>query len=134
GDVRLVAGPVESVRVEGDAVRVAMRERLTDQLIETSAGWVINCTGPVPSNSVESNPVIGSLLVRGWLRLDELALGLETTLNGNAIDARGREISDLFIVGTLRKPASWESTAVPELRNQAAGVAEQAILMLGRCR
>jgi uncharacterized NAD(P)/FAD-binding protein YdhS len=31
---------------------------------------------------------------------------------------------DLFVIGTLRKPSVWESTAVPELRNQAAAVAE----------
>jgi hypothetical protein len=33
------------------------------------------------------------------------------------------------VVGTLRKPDLWESTAVPELRQQAAAAAE-AILAL----
>ena len=107
-----------------------MRERGSDRLIELEASWVINCTGPLPSNSVESNPVIGSLLVSGVLRPDELSLGIETTLNGNAIDAEGREVADLFLVGTLRKSTDWESTAVPELRNQAAAVAKAAIGLL----
>jgi uncharacterized NAD(P)/FAD-binding protein YdhS len=127
GAVRLVAGRVESAHAEGDGVRVVLRERVTDRLIESQAAWVVNCTGPMPSNSVESNPVIGSLIVYGLLRPDELALGVETTSDGNAIAADGSEVSDLFIVGTLRKPASWESTAVPELRNQAAAVADRVI-------
>jgi uncharacterized NAD(P)/FAD-binding protein YdhS len=33
----------------------------------------------------------------------------------------------MFVVGTLRKPALWESTAVPELRGQAATVAERVL-------
>jgi len=35
----------------------------------------------------------------------------------------GAAVPDLAVVGTLRKPATWESTAVPELRSQAAEVA-----------
>ncbi len=91
---------------------------------------MINCTGPLPSNSVESNPVIGSLLVSGVLRPDELSLGIETTPEGNAIDADGREVADLFLVGTLRKSTDWESTAVPELRSQAAAAAEGVLGLL----
>lgn len=124
GLVRVIAGRVASAQAEDHSVRLYVRERGDDRLIELNAGWVINCTGPTASNSAESNPAIGSLLVHGWLRPDELALGLETTPEGNAIDAEGDAISDLFVVGTLRKPSLWESTAVPELRTQAASAAE----------
>ncbi len=130
GEVRVVAGRVESAQAESDGVRLLVRERAANRLLEWRPGWVINCTGPVPSNSVESNPVIGSLLVSGWVQPDELALGIETTPAGNALAEDGREVSDLFVVGTLRKPALWESTAVPELRNQAATVAESIIRLL----
>jgi uncharacterized NAD(P)/FAD-binding protein YdhS len=94
---------------------------------ELSAAWVINCTGPMPANRPESNPVIGSLLSQGQLCLDELALGIETTTAGNAIASGGAEVPNMFVVGTLRKPAVWESTAVPELRGQAATVAERIL-------
>jgi uncharacterized NAD(P)/FAD-binding protein YdhS len=124
GVVRIVAGTVAAAQAADDGVRLFVRERGEERLIELRAGWVVNCTGPAASNSAESNPVIGSLLVHGWVRPDELALGLETGADGNAIDAAGRPAQDLFVVGTLRKPAFWESTAVPELRNQAAAVAE----------
>ena len=46
--------------------------------------------------------------------------------DGRAL-ARGRIIDDLVVVGTLRKPDLWESTAVPELRQHAA-LAAEAIL------
>ncbi len=99
----------------------------TNRLVELHADWVINCTGPAPSNSAAANPAVGSLLVQGFLHPDELGLGIETSAVGNApLDTQGREVPDLFIVGTLRKPALWESTAVPELRQQAAAVGQQA--------
>jgi len=126
-DLRLIAGWVVSVNVDKDKVRVCIRLKGTGRQIELPTSWVINCTGPMPSNSPESNPVIGSLLVQGWLRLDELALGIETTATGNAIAADRADVPGLFVVGTLRNPAFWESTAVPELRGQAATVAERVL-------
>jgi uncharacterized NAD(P)/FAD-binding protein YdhS/predicted metal-dependent enzyme (double-stranded beta helix superfamily) len=128
--VRIVAGSVASAAAEPDGIRLYVRERGDDRLLEIRAGWVINCTGPTASNSADSNPAIGSLIVHGYVRPDELSLGLETTSNGNAIDATGKSVANLFIVGTLRKPLLWESTAVPELREQAAMVAEQLIEQL----
>jgi uncharacterized NAD(P)/FAD-binding protein YdhS len=132
GEVRLVAGRVESARAEGDVVRLAVRPRGAGRPAELAAAWVINCTGPLPSNSAESNPVIGSLLVSGLLRPDELSLGVETTDGGTAVAADGSEVADLFVVGTLRKSADWESTAVPELRQQAAAAAAGVLDLLAR--
>ncbi len=124
---RIIAGTVASAQAHEDGVRLYVRERGDDRMMEIRTAWVVNCTGPAASNSTESNPAIGSLLVHGWVRPDELALGLDTTADGNAIDIRGTVAEDLFVVGTLRKPGLWESTAVPELRNQAASVASRAL-------
>jgi len=124
--VRL-AGRVLSVHAEADSVRLIVARRGDDKLVELDADWVVNCTGPAPSNSAASNPAVGSLLVDGWLQPDALGLGVETGADGVAVDREGREIPDLYIVGTLRKPAVWESTAVPELRTQAAAAAERIL-------
>jgi uncharacterized NAD(P)/FAD-binding protein YdhS/predicted metal-dependent enzyme (double-stranded beta helix superfamily) len=132
GLVRIVAGRVASVQAEEAGVRLYVREWGDERLREMHAGWVINCTGPAAANSAESNPAIGSLLVHGWVRQDELALGLDTSAEGNAINAGGEVMPDLFVVGTLRKPSVWESTAVPELRNQAAGVADCVLARLNQ--
>jgi uncharacterized NAD(P)/FAD-binding protein YdhS/predicted metal-dependent enzyme (double-stranded beta helix superfamily) len=127
GQLRVVAGRLEAVRATEELVNLTVRPRGTDRPTAVAAAWVINCTGPLPSNSVEANPVVGSLLVSGFLRPDDLLLGVETTADGQAVAADGRPVEDLFVVGTLRKPADWESTAVPELRQQAAGAAEKLL-------
>lgn len=127
--VSVVAGRVLSASSDGSSVQleIGSRRGRSEQL---RADWVINCTGPAPSNCAASNPAIGSLLVDGWLRPDELGLGIETTIDGNLVDCHGHEVPDLFLIGTLRKPAVWESTAVPELRNQAAVAADRAIKLV----
>jgi uncharacterized NAD(P)/FAD-binding protein YdhS len=65
---RVVAGNVMSAQSDGNDVRLVVAERGTNRLLEIEAAWVINCTGPAPSNSASANPAIGSLLVDGWLR------------------------------------------------------------------
>ncbi|WP_051134335.1 FAD/NAD(P)-binding protein [Methylocystis sp. ATCC 49242] len=130
GELSILSGQVVSAQQNGDNVRARVRLRGGRGVAEFDVAWVVNCTGPMPSNRPESNPAIDSLLSQGRLRLDELALGVETTAEGNAISADGAPILDMYVVGTLRKPALWESTAVPELREQAAGLASEIIARL----
>jgi uncharacterized NAD(P)/FAD-binding protein YdhS len=123
GTVRILRGRAESVTADSDTLRVILRDRLTGQSTETNCNWIVNATGPSPSNSAAANPAIGSLLIQKLLCADELNLGVMTTSAGNAVATNGQPVTDLFVVGTLRKPGLWESTAVPELRQQAASTA-----------
>lgn len=129
GLVQVIAGRVASAQADEERVAIEYFDRNRAGRQALVVNWVVNCTGPLASNTAASNPAIGSLLVDGWLRPDDLELGLETR-EGRAIDAAGQVVPDLFVVGTLRKPDCWESTAVPELREQAAAVAAAA---LARC-
>jgi uncharacterized NAD(P)/FAD-binding protein YdhS len=130
--VSAMAGRVQSAQGDAKGVQLIVDARENNGRVKIDADWVVNCTGPAPSNSAASNPAIGSLLVDGWLRPDELSLGIETAAHGNAIARDGKELADLLLVGTLRKPALWESTAVPELRGQAAVVADRIVMQLMR--
>jgi uncharacterized NAD(P)/FAD-binding protein YdhS len=67
--------------------------------------------------------MLPALVDAGVLEEDTLGLGVRSTGDGRAM-SQGRTIEDLLVVGTLRKPDLWESTAVPELRVQAAVAAE----------
>ena len=132
--VQQLAGRIISAQSDGNEVRLVICERGTGRLVEIDAAWVVNCTGPAPSNSPAANPAIGSLLVDGHVRPDDLGLGIDTGPEGNPIDRDGQIVPDLFVVGTLRKPFSWESTAVPELRAQAASVAGQVVKLIGQTK
>lgn len=91
---------------------------------------MINCTGPGAHLRHSTHPILRPLLEAGSLSQDELCLGLQTDALGRAIDASGQSLETLLVAGTLRKSTLWESTAVPELRQQAQTVARTALATL----
>ncbi len=125
--VHFLAGRVVSARGSDSGVELVVEQRRAKHRLAVHAGWVINCTGPTPSNIAAANPAVGSLLVDGWLSPDVLLIGIEVGETGHAIGRSGESVDDLYVVGTLRKAQDWESTAVPELRIQAANVAQKVI-------
>ena len=103
---------------------VVLRARTRDGIEHTiRAGWVVNCSGPAPNGAARTDPVVASLLRAGQAREDALGLGIDSDAHGRVLGANGQPTPGLLVVGTLRRPALWESTAVPELRAQAAATA-----------
>ena len=85
----------------------------------------MNCTGPNTDVQRSADPLVRSLLTRGLIVRDAHGLGVETGADGALIDVAGRVSTSLFTLGTWRRPARWESVAVPELRAQAAELARR---------
>jgi uncharacterized NAD(P)/FAD-binding protein YdhS len=88
-----------------------------------SADAVVNCTGPLTDISRSADPLLQALQGRGLVVPDPLRLGLDATPAGEVIGADGVVVPGLFAVGPPRKGVLWESTAIPEIRTQAAEVA-----------
>jgi uncharacterized NAD(P)/FAD-binding protein YdhS len=61
---------------------------------------------------------MSALLAKGLARPDPLFLGLDVSLNGALIGRDGNISESLYAVGPALKGSLWESTAVPELREQ----------------
>jgi uncharacterized NAD(P)/FAD-binding protein YdhS len=109
-----------------EGVRLMVRRRGESGTEALQFDWVVNCTGPGSRTEFGLPSVIASLTKAGYLEEDTLGLGVRSTPDGQAL-ANGRVIEDLVVVGSLRKADIWESTAVPELRLQAALGAEAII-------
>lgn len=92
-----------------------------DSLID--ADLVLNCTGPSTNPARWNDALVDSLIGQGLARVDPLGLGLETDQDGRLVSDRGSGSCGLFALGPLRRPALWESIAVPEIRAQAAALA-----------
>lgn len=85
---------------------------------ETSfvTGVLINCTGPEPDFSKTTSVLVKQLIQSGLIQGHALAYGLKAPENG--------ELSEgFFTLGPPLKGVLWESTAVPEIRLQAAVLA-----------
>ena len=87
------------------------------------AGWLVNCTGPAADITATADPLLRYLLEAGIARPDPLRLGLDTDSHGALRDATGRPSSDIFTLGPLLRGRWYETTAIPEIRDQAAALA-----------
>jgi uncharacterized NAD(P)/FAD-binding protein YdhS/predicted metal-dependent enzyme (double-stranded beta helix superfamily) len=126
----LTAGALVSAEADADGINITLSCRGSSLTRRLRVAWVVNCTGPGIHHRRSTHPILRPLLNSGILADDALGLGLQTDADGRAIKADGGVHTNLLIAGTLRKSTLWESTAVPELREQSvvvAGIALQRI-------
>ena len=84
-------------------------------------GALVDATGP--SSVVTSSPLLHSLVTNGVAKRDPLGLGVEVDECGSLVTSNGRIETHITTIGWNRRGALFESTAIPELRDQAAGIA-----------
>ena len=82
-------------------------------------GVGINCTGPLHAIAHTRDPVLRSLLDAGHAVPDHLGIGLKQDEGARVAGAER-----LWAVGSLGKARYWEIIAVPDIRVQAAAVAD----------
>jgi uncharacterized NAD(P)/FAD-binding protein YdhS len=125
GRLHVIAGRLERLSDDGDAVLVTFSRRGTTTLESLRVGKVLNCSGPDTDLARVRDPLVAALRRDGLIRPDELGLGLDSDEDGRVIAADGRTSSRLSLVGPLRKGRLWENTAVPELRVEAKRMSER---------
>ena len=124
GLVQLHLGQVREIVPDGDALCVRLRAGNGPGCWHT-VRHVVNCTGPLLDYRRIQVPLVASLREAGQLTPDPLGLGLLTDAHGALLDAHGAASPSLFTLGASRRPAYFESTAVPELRQQAGALAAE---------
>ena len=127
GDLSVRAARLLGYRPVAGEIEVTLRPRGASESVRIHVHRVVNCTGPSSDVRRLGDPLLDALLGRGSIRPDPLGLGLETAADGALLDASGRPSRVLYLVGPLLKPNFWEATAVPELRQHAARLAERLL-------
>jgi uncharacterized NAD(P)/FAD-binding protein YdhS len=110
GQLTLVPGGVLEAHTADGSVDVRLSDR------QVRVGAVVNCTGPATDIRRTRDPLVRSLLRSGVARPGLLNLGLETDNHGFLPTTNGT----LVVVGPLRRGRCWETTAIPDIRSQAA--------------
>ena len=88
---------------------------------------VVNCTGPQPVSAPGWSALVDGLLADGLARPDALGLGLDVDPDGRVVRGDGSPSPWLHAVGFARRGTAYETTAVPELREQAQTLAQQLL-------
>ena len=108
-----------SARQAADGLDVDIRRRGAASASTYHCAYAFNCTGPLHAISQTRDSLLRSLLDAGALRPDRLDIGLD-------VDDRSRAVGGerLWALGPLTKGRYWEIVAVPDIREQAAAVAD----------
>jgi uncharacterized NAD(P)/FAD-binding protein YdhS len=127
GRLQIVAGRIQSVADDDLGLTVAYRRRGASRLDEGCFACMINCTGPLGTISRTRDPLLKGMLADGLIRPDKLGIALD-------VDERSRVAGSnrAWAMGPLTKGRYWEIIAVPDIRGQAAAVADDIAMELGR--
>ncbi|MDX6443476.1 MAG: hypothetical protein QOH71_550 [Blastocatellia bacterium] len=128
GQIAIHAGRLRDCRVREKRLDISFRERGAKRDSKLTVARIINCTGPDQDAVHSSDPLIINLRKGGFIRPDPLGLGLDVSDDGAIINARGEVSKTLYTIGPWLKGKLWETTAVPEIRAQAAALARTLTL------
>lgn len=133
GTIDVLAASVASIEASGpDLLRIGLRSERGDrkQVRTIEVARAINCAGPAMSVEETVDPLLSSLLRSGLASIDPLGLGLRVDDDGRLLGRDGNAAPHVRLIGALRRGDLWETTAVPELRVQAAAAAKSFALEL----
>ncbi|AXK37402.1 lycopene cyclase [Streptomyces armeniacus] len=126
--LRISAGRIANVAPSRDGNRhptAPLDVTLTDGRT-LPVDWVVDCTGPGLRTDCGDDPLWRSLLDGGLAVRGPLGIGVATD-SGRLRDAEGRCTRGLFTLGAPRRGELWETVAIPEIRTQAAAIADAVL-------
>jgi uncharacterized NAD(P)/FAD-binding protein YdhS len=118
GRVTAAADCPDGVRVTIDAGSLATEE---------TGGWLVNGSGPATDITTGGDPLLRELIGSGLARPDPLRLGIDAAPDGAVRDAGGEPSDRIFTLGPPLRGVRYETTAIPEIRDQAAALAGRLI-------
>lgn len=128
GRLRRMRGQLQQVEADGDSLRLQLhphgRDASKTQTLQ--ADLVVQSVGMEFDAARTPHPLMRQLVVNRHVLPDPLGLGCQATPQGRLLH-QGGAWARLFAIGSLLRGTLWESTAMPEIRQQARAVADQLL-------
>ena len=125
GQLRILPGHILEVNAKRAGASVSIRPRASEALVRLEVSRIVSCRGLTSDPRRSSNPLVAQLVAEGYARADPLGIGLDVDNDCAVVDANGRASERIFAVGPMSQAAFWESIAVPDIRLQAASLAQR---------
>ncbi|MFC7537416.1 FAD/NAD(P)-binding protein [Sphingomonas sp. GCM10030256] len=125
GRLQIVAGRIASLAEQDGQIAASIVRRGRGEAVSERFALAVNCTGPLGEIKRTADPLLRQLLGDQTIAVDELGMGLN-------VDSGDRAGDRLWAVGPMTKGRYWEIVAVPDIRGQAAAVAETIQRELGK--
>ena len=123
GQLRVHQGRVLRVTDQGGRLQVLLTA--DDGTVELPADWLINSTGGTTDVRATASPLLRDLFDTGQARPDPVGLGIDADMRGAVLDVAGVPSNVLYALGPPLRGVWYETTAIPEIREQAAALARR---------
>lgn len=121
GQLEVLAGRIREIRPADRGFDIRISYIGGDVIMRSDT--IINCIASESNFRRVDSPFLQSLFERGYVRSGPLSFGFDALPNGAILDKNGVCGNRLLTLGTALKGVHWETTAIPEIREQAANLA-----------
>lgn len=119
-------GRMQSVEQVGDVLHMQLNATDGDDATTLQADLVIQTTGMNTDVRRSPHPLVRQLVTNGHVSADALGLGMLADGDGR-LQHGGDTWPNLFAIGSMLRGSLWESTAMPEIRQQARNLADRLL-------
>jgi len=119
-------GRLQAVDVAGDKLHLDIRRPHGKGIETMDADLVIQTVGLNTDVRRTHHPLIRQLSTNGHATADSLGLGITASAEGR-VKHDEQTWSHFYVIGTLLRGTLWESTAMPEIRQQARNLADRLL-------
>jgi uncharacterized NAD(P)/FAD-binding protein YdhS len=128
GRLRRLRGRLQAVAPGADGrLRLDLRPTVGEAPAALQADYVIQTVGLNTDARRSGHALVRQLVDGGHVLADPLGLGFVAAPDGRLAHEGGEAWPRLFAIGSMLRGALWESTAMPEIRQQARGLAERIL-------
>jgi hydroxyacylglutathione hydrolase len=127
GTLAVHAGRVQSADQCDDRLMLTakVKDRHGYSTMTFPTQWLVNCTGPQDRVCFGGDELATRLSAKGLIRPGPLDMGIDTDGTSRAQGADGASVPWLWSIGALMRGRIFETTAVPEIRDQAQQLSRQ---------
>jgi uncharacterized NAD(P)/FAD-binding protein YdhS len=126
GRLRRLRGHMHSVALTDSGLRMRFLPKGESAEIALDADMIIQSTGLETDVRRTQHPLLQQLMTNGHVRSDPFGLGIDATPDGRLLH-NGSAWPRLFAIGSMLRGTLWESTAMPEIRQQARQLTDQLL-------
>lgn len=126
GQLEIIGGRINNIIETNENelnVEVLLRKQKSYKTIKASCA--INCTGPQTNYNTIENELYQNLIQKKIILPDANRLGIKATINYEILKSESTVHKNMYAIGSLLRGVLWETTAVPELKQQAYDIAQQ---------
>lgn len=128
GILRIIKGRLLEARKVDEGVTVTYRPSGGAEVAQLTAARAFDCRGFPRLRIPSDNILIQSLVDQQIARPDDLHLGLDFDWQCALVNGMGHASDVISGIGPITRGIFWESTAIPDIRVQAAQLAERLIV------